>query len=172
MLAQTPMSPPTLQRIATTPVLASERPAGFPHVKVTRLAADRRIHTLGVVRIDFSNGRDSESASFALMRTNAAARRLAHTEATVRTGGLFHTQAVFPVPPPATSMTTRPSYGPPRVNEHERFALNVSAPAHRALREGGVDERTGDAAGVAYGPRRTLDERLRLGAREEEHELT
>lgn len=84
MLAQAPKLPPALQRISTTPVLASERPAGFPHVKVTRLAADRRIHTLGVVRIDFSNSHASESASYALMRTHAAARRLAHTEATSR----------------------------------------------------------------------------------------
>jgi hypothetical protein len=85
---------PALQRIATTPVLASERPAGFPHVKVTRLAADPRIHTLGIVRIDFSNSHASESASYALMRTDAAARRLAHTEATFKTAGLFHTRAV------------------------------------------------------------------------------
>jgi len=60
MLAQTPNLPPALQRIATTPVLASEKAAGFPHVKVTRLAANRRIHTLGGVRIDFSNSHTSE----------------------------------------------------------------------------------------------------------------
>jgi hypothetical protein len=89
MLAQ----PPALERIATTPVLASERPAGFPKVKITRLAADRRIHTLGGVRIDFSNSHASESASYALMRTHAAARRLAHREAATKTGGLFHTRA-------------------------------------------------------------------------------
>jgi hypothetical protein len=94
MLAQAPKLPPALQRVATTPVLASERPAGFAHVKVTRLGADRRIHTLGVVRIDFSNSHTSESASYALMRTHAAARRLAHREATFKTGGLFHTRAV------------------------------------------------------------------------------
>jgi len=94
MFAQAPKLPPALQRIATTPVLASERPAGFPHVKVIRLAADRRIHTLGLVRIDFSNSHASESASYALMRTHAAARRLAHTEATIKTGGAFHTRAV------------------------------------------------------------------------------
>jgi len=86
--------PPALQRIATTPVLASERPSGFPHVKVTRLAPTRRIHTLGGVRIDFSNSHASESASYALMRTHAAALRLARTEATFKTGGLFHTRAV------------------------------------------------------------------------------
>ena len=94
MLAQAPNLPPALQRIATTPVLASERPAGFPHVKITRLAADRRLHTLGGVRIDFSNSHNSESASYALVRTHAAARHLAHTEATFKTAGLFHTAAV------------------------------------------------------------------------------
>jgi hypothetical protein len=94
MLAQTPRLPPALRRIATTPVLASERPAGFPHVKVTRLARNRHLHTLGGVRIDFSNSHASESASYALLRTHAAARRLAHREATVRTAGLFHTRAV------------------------------------------------------------------------------
>ena len=92
MLAQTPQLPPALERIATTPVLASEKPAGFPHVKVTRLAANRHIHTVGTVRID-SNGDASESSSYALMRTHAAALRLAHTEATVKTGGLFHVRA-------------------------------------------------------------------------------
>jgi len=94
MLAQTPKLPPALQRIATTPVLASERPAGFPQVKVTRLAPTPRIHTLGGVRIDFSSSRASESASYALMRTHAAALRLAHTEATFKTGGHFRTRAV------------------------------------------------------------------------------
>jgi hypothetical protein len=94
MLAQTPKLPPALERIATTPILASERPAGFPHAKITRLAAEPRIHTLGGVRIDFSNSHASESASYALMRTHAAAVRLAHREATVATGGLFHTRAV------------------------------------------------------------------------------
>jgi hypothetical protein len=94
MLAQTPNLPPALQRIATTPFLASERPDGFPHVKVTRLPPTARIHTLGGVRIDFSNGHASESASYALTRTHAAALRLAHTEATIKTGGLFHTRAV------------------------------------------------------------------------------
>jgi hypothetical protein len=94
MLAQVPKLPTALERIATTPVLASEKPAGFPHVKITRLAANRHIHTLGSVRIDFSNSHASQSASYALMRTHAAALRLAHTEATFKTGGLFHTRAV------------------------------------------------------------------------------
>jgi hypothetical protein len=94
MLAQAPKLPPALERIATTPVLAAEKPAGYPHVKITRLAANRRIHTLGGVRIDFSNSHASESESYALLRTHAAALRLAHTEATVKTGGLFHTRAL------------------------------------------------------------------------------
>jgi hypothetical protein len=94
MLVLAPNLPPALQRIATTPVLASERPAGFPHVKITRLAADRRIHTLGGVRIDFSNSRASESASYALLRTHASAVGLARRESTVPTGGLFYVQAV------------------------------------------------------------------------------
>jgi hypothetical protein len=94
MLAQTPNLPPALERIATTPVLASERPAGFPQVKITRLAADRRIHTLGGVRIDFSNSHASESASYALLRTHASAVGLARRESAVRTGGLFYVRAV------------------------------------------------------------------------------
>ena len=94
MLAQPPNLPPALERVATTPVLASEKPAGFPHVKVIRLAANRHIHTLGTVRIDFSNSHASQSASYALMRTHAAAARLAHIEATVNTGGVFQTRAV------------------------------------------------------------------------------
>lgn len=63
-------------------------------MKVTRLAPTRRIQTLGGVRIDFSNRHASESASYALMRTHAAALRLAHTEATFKSQGLFHTGAV------------------------------------------------------------------------------
>jgi hypothetical protein len=94
MLALAPKLPPRLERIATTPVLASERPAGFPHVKITRLAANRHVHTLGAVRIDFSNRHGSESESFALLKTRAAARRLARREAATRTGGLFHVRAV------------------------------------------------------------------------------
>jgi hypothetical protein len=46
MLAQAPQLPPALQRIAATPVLASERPAGFLHVKITRLGPNKRAHTL------------------------------------------------------------------------------------------------------------------------------
>ena len=94
MLAQAPTLPPALQRIATTPVLVSERPAGFPHLKVTRLGPNKRAHTLGIVRIDFSNRHTSESAGYALMRTHAAAVRFAHKAATIKTGGLFYTRAV------------------------------------------------------------------------------
>src|ERR1700751_5653371 len=94
MLAQPVRLPPALERIATTPVLASEKPAGFPRVKVTRLAANQHIHTLGGVRIDFSNSHASQSASYALMRTHAAALRLARRETTITTGGLFHIRAV------------------------------------------------------------------------------
>jgi hypothetical protein len=94
MLAQAPKLPPALQRIATTPVLASERPAGFPHLKITRLGPNKRAHTLGIVRIDFSNRHTSESAGYALLRTHAAAIRFAHKARTIETGGLFYTRAV------------------------------------------------------------------------------
>jgi hypothetical protein len=94
MLAQAPNLPPALKRIATTPFLASESPAGFPHVRITRLAADRRIHTLGGVRVDFSDSHASESASYALLGTHASAVALARRESAVRTGGLFYVRAV------------------------------------------------------------------------------
>jgi hypothetical protein len=94
VLAQAPKLPPALQRIATTPVLASERPAGFPHLKITRLGPNKRAHTLGIVRIDFSNRHTSESAGYALMRTHAAAVRFAHEAETIKTGGLFYARAV------------------------------------------------------------------------------
>ena len=94
MLAQPPTLPPALQRIATTPVLASERPAGFPHVKITRLGPNKQAHTLGIVRIDFSNQHTSESAGFALLKTHAAATRFANQASTINTGGAFHTKAV------------------------------------------------------------------------------
>jgi hypothetical protein len=93
MLTQLMALPPAVVKIATTPVLASERPAGFTHVKVVRLPADARLRTLGAVRLDFSNGRTSESASFALMRTQSDAARLARTEANANYGGRFHVAA-------------------------------------------------------------------------------
>ena len=94
MFAQTPQLPPLLERIATTTVIASEKPTGFPHVKITRLGPNKREHTLGIVRIDFSNQHTSESAGFALLTTHAAATRFAHQAATLNTGGVFHTKAV------------------------------------------------------------------------------
>ena len=94
MLAQLPKLPPALQRIATTPVLASERPAGFHHVKITRLGPNKQAHTLGIVRIDFSNQHTSESAGFALLKTHDAAIRFARQAATINLGGAFHTRAV------------------------------------------------------------------------------
>ena len=94
MLAQAPKLPPALERIAATPLLASERPAGFPHVKITRLGPNKRAHTLGIVRFDFSNQHTSESAGFALLKTHAAATRFARQAATINVGGAFHTKAV------------------------------------------------------------------------------
>lgn len=94
MLAQAPKLPAALQRIATTPVLASERPAGFTHLKIMRLGPNKQAHTLGIVRIDFSNQHTSESAGYALLRTHAAANRFAHKAANISTGGLFFTRAV------------------------------------------------------------------------------
>lgn len=93
MLAHTPTLPPALQRIAATPVLISEMPAGFAHFKITRLAADPRIQSRGVVRIDFTNSHGSESASYALLRTHAAAVGLIRRASAVRTGGLFYVRA-------------------------------------------------------------------------------
>ena len=94
MLAQVPKLPTPLERIATTPVLASERPVGFVHVKIVRLGPNKRAHTLGIVRIDFSNQHRSESAGYALMKTHAAAIRFAHQAATINLGGVFHTKAI------------------------------------------------------------------------------
>jgi len=94
MLAQVHTLPPVLAKIAATPVLSSEMPAGFTHAKIVRLPPTARIHTVGAVRIDFSNAHGSESESYALLRTNAAAVRLARTEASFDAHGLFHTKAV------------------------------------------------------------------------------
>jgi hypothetical protein len=81
--------PPTLEKLYNTPVLRSEMPARFHHAKVLRLAPDRRYHTLGAVRIDFTNARASESASYALFKNVARASAFARTERAVNTGGLF-----------------------------------------------------------------------------------
>jgi hypothetical protein len=94
MLAQTPKLPPALQRIATTPVPASERPPGFLHVKITRLGPNKRAHTLGIVRIDFSNRHTSESAGYALLKTHTAAVRFARQAETIKARGLLFTKAV------------------------------------------------------------------------------
>jgi hypothetical protein len=94
VLAQAPKLPAALQRIATTPILPSETPAGFTHLKITRLGPNKRAHTLGIVRIDFSNSHTSESAGYALLRTHAAAIQFAHQAEAVRTGRLFYTRAV------------------------------------------------------------------------------
>jgi hypothetical protein len=94
MFAQLPTLPPAVQRIATTPVLASERPAGFRHVKIIRRGPDRRAHTLGAVSSQFSNGNSAEQTNDALLRTHAAAVRLAHLEARDPIVGPFHVRAV------------------------------------------------------------------------------
>jgi hypothetical protein len=94
MLVQVPTLPPALQRIAAKPVLRSERPVGFRHVKVIRLAPNRHLHTLGAVRIDFSNHHSTESTSDALLRTHAAAVRLARIEAHTKIVGPFHVRSV------------------------------------------------------------------------------
>lgn len=94
MLAQVPTLPPALQRVASTPVLASERPAGFSRVKIIRRGANRRAHTLGAVSIQFSNGTSAEQTNDALLRTHAAAVRFAHLEARDPIVGPFHVRAV------------------------------------------------------------------------------
>jgi hypothetical protein len=91
MFAQTP---PSLDRLATTPVLASEMPPGFTRATIVRLASNRKLSTLGGVRIDFSNAHATESESYALMKTTAAAVLFAHTEAKIDGGSLFHVRAI------------------------------------------------------------------------------
>jgi len=89
-----PANQPLLQRLAATPVLSSEIPAGFTHAKVLTLAPNSRIHTLGAVRIDFSNKRTTESASYALMKTNGAAAQFAKSLSHVNGGSLFYVRTV------------------------------------------------------------------------------
>lgn len=93
MLAQTVQLPPALQRVATTTVLASERPAGFRHVKIIRQGPNRRAHTLGVVSIQFSNGRYAEATNDALLRSHLAAVRFVHKATRDATVGPFHVRA-------------------------------------------------------------------------------
>ena len=94
MFAHVQAPPPSLQRLATVPVLASEMPAGFSRTKIVRLAPNGKYGTLGAVRIDFINAHATNSESFALTKTNAAALRLAQIEARISGGSLFRVRAV------------------------------------------------------------------------------
>lgn len=81
--------PPPLAKLAATPVLRSEMPAGFTRATISERPADARYHTLGSVRIDFKNAHISESAGYALFATSARAAAFARAEAKLATGGLF-----------------------------------------------------------------------------------
>ena len=94
MFAQAHVLPPPLEKLATTPVLASELPPGFRLAKIVKLAPNQQIATLGGVRIDLTSGHTTESEGFALMKTDAAATRLAQKEAKISGGSLFHVRAV------------------------------------------------------------------------------
>lgn len=94
MFAQAQALPPPLERLATTTVLASELPVGFSHAKLVRLAPNQKLGTLGGVRIDFTSPHITESESYALMKTNAAAALLAQTEMKIDGGSLFRVRAV------------------------------------------------------------------------------
>ena len=94
MFAQVQTLPPSLERLATTTVLASEMPPGFSRAKIVRLAANQKLSTLGGVRIDFINAHATESESYALMKTNAAAALFAQTEMKIDGGSLFRVRAV------------------------------------------------------------------------------
>jgi hypothetical protein len=87
-------APPSLERLATTSVLSSELPPGFTRTKLVRLPANQKLGTLGGVRIDFLSAHLTESESYALMKTNAAAGLFAQTEAKIDGGSLFHVRAV------------------------------------------------------------------------------
>ena len=94
MFAHAQARPPSLERLAATPVLASEMPPGFTHAVIVRLPPNLKLSTLGGVRIDFSNARATESESYALMKTDAAAALFAQTEMKIDGGSLFHVRAV------------------------------------------------------------------------------
>jgi hypothetical protein len=94
MFAQTPTLPPALQRIATTPVLASERPAGYRHVKVIRIGPNRQAHTVGLVSVQFSNGHSAEATNYVLLKRHAAAVRFAHKAAPDPTVGPFQVRVL------------------------------------------------------------------------------
>ena len=67
---------------------------GFGRATIVRLAPNLRLSTLGGVRIDFINAHTTESASYALMKTNAAAALFAQTEMKVDGGSLFRVRTV------------------------------------------------------------------------------
>ena len=94
MFAQAQAIPPSLEKLAATPVLASEMPPGFSRAKLVRLAPNQRLSTLGGVRIDFMNTHTTESASYALMKSNATAALFAQTEMKIDGGSLFRVRAV------------------------------------------------------------------------------
>jgi hypothetical protein len=94
MFAQAHVLPPSLNKLASTPVLAAEMPPGFSRVKIVRLAPNQKLGTLGGVRIDFVNANATESESYALMKTNAAAALFAQTEMKIDGGSLFRVRAV------------------------------------------------------------------------------
>jgi hypothetical protein len=94
MFAQAHVTPPTLNKLAAAPVLTSEMPPGFTHVKIVRLPGASRVHLLGGVRLDFSNAHTTESESFALFASPAAAQALANRASKVNGGGLFSAKAV------------------------------------------------------------------------------
>jgi hypothetical protein len=79
--------PPPLEKLLNLPVLRSELPAGFDHSKASALTP--RYHTVGAVKIEFTNRTTTESVSFALFKTHAQAAAFARTERSIKTGGLF-----------------------------------------------------------------------------------
>ena len=94
MFAHVQATPPSLDKLATVPVLVSEMPAGFTRTKIVRLAPNAKLATLGGVRIDFVTAHATVSESYALTRTNAAAIRFAQAESRIDGGGLFRVRAV------------------------------------------------------------------------------
>ena len=94
MFAQAHVLPPSLAKLASTPVLAAEMPPGFDRVKIVRLADNQKLLTLGGVRIDFISAHTTVSESYALMRTNAAAALFAKTEMKIDGGSLFRVRTV------------------------------------------------------------------------------
>lgn len=79
--------PPPLEKLLNLPVLRSEMPVGFKHSKASALTP--RFHTVGAVKIEFTNRSTTESVSFALFKTQAQAATFARTERGINTGGLF-----------------------------------------------------------------------------------